>query len=62
MSEWIDPRHAETVAHLRRAQLAARPSPCGPCRGKGLGADGVTRCRACTGTGKQRPVRMFITS
>ena len=62
MSEWIDPRYAETVARLRKAQEAVKPAECAPCGGLGVQADGVTPCRPCSGTGEQRPARVFITS
>lgn len=60
MTEWTDPRHAQTLARFRRAQAAAQPSACEPCTGTGLQRG--TTCRACTGTGEQRPARAFITT
>jgi hypothetical protein len=60
MSEWIDPRHAQTMARFRQAQAATAPKGCVPCRGYGV--QNGTSCRACDGTGEQRPVRAFITT
>jgi DnaJ-class molecular chaperone len=62
MSEWIDPRHAETVARFRSAQAAVKPTACKPCDGRGVQRDGVTPCHPCEGSGQQRAVRAFITS
>lgn len=62
VTSWIDPHHAETVARFRAARASVPPTACVPCRGTGFGSDGVALCRPCAGGGRQRPVRMFVTS
>jgi len=61
MPDWINPKHAQTLAAFRQAQARTPASACAPCHGTGrTGAE--MECRPCAGTGKQKPVRMFITS